>query len=241
MKLQVIKTDKGYIAIDKVCPVKLNEWCIEKWEGEGNYIDENGHNWFIRRMNMNCDVNDPECHKIIATDNSLKLEGIPQFELEKVEDVDTFVKSCLNEWGLVDTEPHNDLEKGRRIGLKIGLFYGYKASQEKGCYTEEDLRKAINNVFNIVFKNRLLIKEDLKRITYDIINSLKQPKQLVGIEVETQKIPVISDKEYEELEKGDRQHTDINPFTIEMPIPQTKSEEYPNGLLTVRQYYYSSK
>lgn len=216
MKLQVVKTNKGYVAVSDE-NIKENDWYF---------------NPFIKvfhKHQVEKGIFGPilGSNKIIATDTSFKLEGIPQFELEKVEDVDTFVKSCLNEWGLVDTEPHNDLEKGRRIGLKIGLFYGYKAAQEKGCYTEEDLRKAINNVFNIVFKNRLLIKEDLKRITYDIINSLKQPKQLVGIEVETNS-PYFDTEHQEERER--------NPSEIKPLI--NKSEDYPNGLLTIKQYFY---
>lgn len=61
---------------------------------------------------------------------------------------------------------------------------------------------------------------------------------MVAIEVETQKVPVISDKEYEELEKGTREYTDTKPFDIELVVPQNKSEQYPDGLLTIKQYFY---
>lgn len=255
MKLQVIKTDKGYVAVDEDADIHYDEWCLEIHE---NYecdlikaLDVNPkYAWFVRRLNMGYTnkskeefgeffrrKKDGSCKKIIATDTTFKLEGIPQFDLPDVlngESVNLFLgydeKSvqALVEKDLID-------EREQRIAYHW-FWIGLKAAQEKGCYTEEDLRKAINEVFNIVFKNNLLIKEDSKRITYDVIDSLKQPKQLVSIEVEeTFKRPSEIDISNEMKTSGN-----INNLSLIQTPKVIKSEDHPDGLLTVKQYYYET-
>jgi len=208
MKLQVVKTDKGYVAVsdepircDEASGLIRNIWYV--FEGI-IYKREYSH--------------PKNSSKIVATDTTFKLKGIPQFELEK--EVDILKRLANDSW----EGCHGCDESDKNFWIN-GFIHGYKTAKSKGCFTEEDIRKAYRS-------NGPLNKED------EFIDSLKQPKKLVAIEVETQKVPVISDKEYEELEKGTREYTDTKPFDVELVVPQNKSEQYPDGILTIKQYFY---
>jgi hypothetical protein len=47
--------------------LEAGDWCIEMHNGDSraelSYIDEKGNKWYLRKMNMNCSENDPECKK----------------------------------------------------------------------------------------------------------------------------------------------------------------------------------
>lgn len=67
-----------YVLSDEA--VKDGEWCFEMHNGDSQainpiiWIDEMGNKWYLRKMNMNCSANDPECKKLIATtDTSLRI------------------------------------------------------------------------------------------------------------------------------------------------------------------------
>ena len=67
--MKTIKLLSGkYIVIDNSA-VKTGDWCIEMYnepsKAELSYIDEKENKWYLRRMNMNCGENDPECKKVI--------------------------------------------------------------------------------------------------------------------------------------------------------------------------------
>lgn len=177
MKLQVIKTDKGYVAVSDE-KLKRDDWGIDLTESlltKCLRTEENSY-W-----NKNC-------KKIIATDTSFKLQGVPQFKLPAVLD---------------------------------GAESVDKAAQEKGCYTEDDMRNAyMTGSISSLNWNKAKIEENFNHLkrAEEYINSLKQPKQLVGIEVDHEMI-------------GHPHEWVDTPILI-------KSEEYPNGLLTVKQYYY---
>jgi len=142
MKLQVIKTEQGYVAVS-------NEEIKE-----GNcYVSPTGI-WFYTNK---------DCKKIIATDNSFKLEGISQFELEE-----TIVGKPLDDY---IREKHTQEEC-------IGFIAGYRAAQSKGCYTKEDLREVINICRIAIINNIKYLYED------KIIEGIAEPKNLIAIEVE---------------------------------------------------------
>jgi len=233
MKLQVVKTDKGYVAISEQIPHQDHnmrtddegKWVISLYNSWiGTLSQEYRGLWRIRWKVSDSmgyllsDPHSPENYRmIVATDTTFKLEGIPQFELESV----SAGSIAIDAWNKIATPEDADIAPH----YIDGYMNGYEAAQSKGCFTEEDVKKALV----------------LKNMGYGekyILDSLKQPKKLVAIEVETQKVPVISDKEYEELEKGTREYTDTKPFDIELVVPQNKSEQYPDGLLTIKQYFY---
>lgn len=243
MKQQVVKTNKGYVVISEEIPKQRfmktkdeGKWALhlsESWIGQLSLTY--GGMWRIEWKVSDSigyllsDPHSPENYRmIVATDTTFKLEGIAQFELPAILDggeSTDLIELAETKYPYIDTSI-GDINKVHNIKVdskRIAFIQGYKAAQEKGCYTEEDLRKAINEVFNIVFKNSLLIKEDSERITYDVINSLKQPKKLVAIEVDTTAIAGYT-------QEGDT--------CVKEMFKMVKSEQYPDGLLTIKQYFY---
>ena len=150
MKLKIVKTDKGYVAVSDE---KLKE-----------------DNWSYGVSN-----------KIIATDTSFKLEGIPQFELPAILD-------------------------------------GVESTEEKGCYSIEDMRKA----YNLGYSNG---EQGFDEESFEE-RFINQPKKLVAIEILTRKTHPRAD---EYTKDGD---------IIDVPFTQDKSPEYPDGLVIIKQYYY---
>ena len=84
MKLQVYKIEEGFIAVDK-----------DRYTAFGEYYLRNGN---LLKNHINANIlllRGDSGGKVIATDTSFKLEGVPQFELEKW---DVFTsESCLEE------------------------------------------------------------------------------------------------------------------------------------------------
>jgi len=209
MKLQVIKTDKGCVAVSSE-PIRCDE--------ASGLI---GDIWYVfKGVIYKRDYSHPkDCLKIIATDSTFKLEGIPQFELENKLPSEEFTWAEFRDFYLkVST-----LAKGERglhsLGeFRIGYNEGYKAAQSKGCFTEEDMRKAFDRG---EWDGSGKSEATRNAIFYNFIDSLKQPKKLVAIDVETL---IIAGKG-----KGEKSTNILN---------ITKSEHYPDGLLVVKQYYY---
>lgn len=156
---------------------------------------------------------------IIATDTSFKLEGIPQFELEK--------EGWKSEIKKVFPKLYNsNLDKVFIRHTEDGFMEGYKAAQEKGCYSIEDMNWVANMASGMALSGKSL--SDINNQLTIKIQSLNQPKKLVAIEVE----PYFTD-EAERLEGLMRDGEGIKPEPLIV-----KSEEYPDGLLTVQKYYH---
>jgi hypothetical protein len=212
MKLQVIKTDKGYVAVSDE-PKKQGHHFACTNQLKNGYVPI--HNDF--GMADDC------CKPIVATDTTFKLEGIPQFKLEKKRNIlfeatDRAYK-YLYALGYFTTPTHEG-----KIVENLLIEARAEADEEKGCYTEEDIIKGIK-LFNRAHKEADIKPkkgQDFIDAMYEyVISSLKQPKQLVAIEVET-----IQASQWVANEKG---HGRQN---IEIP----KANDY--GLLTIKQYFY---
>lgn len=207
MKLQVIKTDKGYVAITKDLVDMGKPYLMQ---GIGTEIRIRGEKHDISWTKW--------ASKIVATDTSFKLERIPQFELEKTEDDEPLAETDFNHLGY----------KTGKQDFKVGFVRGYRAAKEKGCYTEEDMENAFLAGEKWEARNQSIDRKEPLEFTealnvHEFIDSLKQPKQLVAIEVESGAIGGYTQ------EGGTYVHTY---FQV------TKSEEYLDGLLTIKQYFY---
>lgn len=97
-----------------------------------------------------------------------------------------------------------------------GFMEGYKAAQSKGCFTEEDMKSFSKFVTSNLMKHS---DENGVYLGIDKVFSMwNQPKKLVAIEVEHEMIG--------------------HPHKwVDTPI-LNKSGEHPDGLLTIKQYYY---
>lgn len=192
MKLQVVKTDKGYVAVSDFKNInKVDRYYNLKSK---MFLD---HDYEDLTSLTENDV------KIIATDTSFKLEGIPQFELESV----SAGSIAIDAWNKISTPEDADIAPY----YIDGYMNGYEAAQSKGCFTEEDVKRALV----------------LKNMGYGekyILDSLKQPKKLVAIEVDTR----LALAGYNE--KG-------NAYMKEV-FKMIESEQYPDGLLTIKEYFY---
>lgn len=236
MKLQIVKTDKGYVAISDEQPSQKDtrtedegKWALslfDSWVGQLS-MEYRGLwriEWKVNDSvgNLLSNPHQPENYRmIVATDTSFKLEGIPQFELEKDDKDYQLMRAAtltLKNYDLKD-----EFNVSAAGGFCSGYDAGYKAAQEKGCYSIEDMRKAFDRgewdgsgkseaVRNSVFD--------------DFIESLNQPKKLVAIEILTRKTHPRAD---EYTKDGD---------IIDVPFTQDKSPEYPDGLVIIKQYYY---
>lgn len=216
MKYQVIKTDKGYVAISNE-PKKEGQHFVCTYQLKDGYVP----------IHKDYGMADACCYPIIATDTSFKLEGVPQFEceFEKPWVFSSKLKSTGQEvWQFCynDEEGYNQhsgvyfKREHAEKGMKDFIY------QKKGCYTEKDIKKAWKAGYN---------ETNLD----DYIQSLKQPKELVAIEVQeciirhsqcVNKCASYPSECFCEMTK----HIEI-----------TKSEQYPDGLLTVKKYYYGTK
>lgn len=148
-----------------------------------------------------------------------------QFELEK----DELEKMALEYASL----PYKNWPKDAQVILlednaRLDFIAGYKAAQSKGCFTEEDIIKAIRFGKDLWKDAENQVKNGVKKQLFvkDFIDSLKQPKKLVAIE--------INDMEASQWISNEKEHGRVN---INLPIV-TKSEQHPDGLLTIKQYFY---
>jgi len=211
MKLQVIKPRFGYMAVSEELILPGRHWWIHPETEHLGFAEEPLKSPYLR---------------IIATDTSFKMEGIPQFEFEnkEIEDVKNL---CYKEFGYTKSTISNAHTGGNVLD---GFIAGYKAAQSKGCFTQEDMRKAMEEGYKHCTDSAMDYEDRFKRL----IDSLKQPKKLVAIEVEE------SFKKPSETAIADEMKTSGNINNIPLvQIPKiTKSEEYPDGLLTIKQYFY---
>lgn len=155
--------------------------------------------------------------KIIATDTSFKMEGIAQFKLEK--EVDILKRLANDSW----EGCHGCDESDKNFWIN-GFIHGYKTAKSKGCFTEEDMKSFSK------FVTSNLMKHSDKNGGYlgidKVFNMWNQPKKLVTIEID--------DMEASQWISNEKGHGRVN---IKLPII-TKSEQYPDGLLTIKQYFY---
>jgi len=213
MKQQVVKTNKGYVAIS------------DEKITEGFFLHPKGVIFPVTEIYIRGPISTGLMKKIIATDSTFKLEGIPQFELEK----DELEKMALEYASL----PYKNWPKDAQVILlednaRLDFIAGYKAAQSKGCFTEEDIIKAIRFGKDLWKDAENQVKNGVKKQLFvkDFIDSLKQPKKLVAIE--------INDMEASQWISNEKEHGRVN---INLPIV-TKSEQHPDGLLTIKQYFY---
>ncbi len=184
MKLQIYKTEQGYVAVsEKVKP--------------GDFVVIFPLMEIIQVNQSNCIMYD---FKIIATDTSFKIEGVAQFELEK--DNSEILYKLVNIDDIKNRIKIEPFDSSEIIGYKNGQFfvgnyyckYGnhivksdessmhhitHFLAQTKGCYSEEDLRNAYGQGNNDGSNN--LWKEE------SFIQFTKQSKKLVAIDVEIDK------------------------------------------------------
>lgn len=125
-----------------------------------------------------CTIAGTQCKKIIATDTSLKIEGIPQFKLEEADRpiyklANIHWKNYHRAHSLGDNPVSDEI-------LKPYVEF-YKAAQS-GCFTEEKCLGIIN-----LLKNLPKGQDEEEAVR----KFLKQPKQLVAIEVEEEPLDVI--------------------------------------------------
>lgn len=204
MKLQIVKTNQGYVAISDEKPYQKDtktkdesKWALllfDSWVGRLS-MEYRGLwriEWKVSDSvgNLLSDPHQPENYRmIVATDTSFKLEGIPQFELPAV-------------------------------------LTGAESTEEKGCYSIEDMRKAYEagndrGFWEEDYKDGSKILEQNAPKFEVFIASLNQPKKLVAIEVETE---IVSKTKV--WETG-------NTSAWQESIPKAN-----DGLLTIQKYYY---
>lgn len=207
MVLKLIKTEKGYIAIDdKPIP----------------YIADggtNGHFLCLSELDYGFDeayvlnVGDcGGCRKIVATDTTFKIDGIPQFELEKhINPYQEICDKLINPLDALSFEIEHPLIEQ----MKLVLHDFRQKSLEQKKYTEEDLRI----VFGLGAANNANGKPSFE----ETIQSLKELK---SIEVEVEEVCRlmsidIVEKEGWSLLEGHK-NTYIRPKLIDNKLVVTK-------------------
>lgn len=188
MVLKLIKTEKGYIAIDdKPIP----------------YIADggtNGHFLCLSELDYGFDeayvsnVGDcGGCRKIVATDTSFKIDGIPQFNLEKhINPYQEICDKLINPLDALSFEIEHPLIEQ----MKLVLHEFRQKSLEQKNYTEEDLRIVFGlgadvqytaeEVRKIIYFS-LNVGADKKswKLPFEYADEMKGIKELIAIEVET--------------------------------------------------------
>ena len=237
MKYQVVKTDEGYVAVSND-EIKIGDFALHNSK-EYREKYPKSTSIFVKCTQSNHFSIQEHWDKIVATDTSFKLEGVPQFELETLSWKDVLGIKAVEDSilaGKLNTEFNSPIYV---IGYTSGFKSGYKAAQEKGCYTEADIKKAIEYgtlLAEYHFNDNIYMTDEQENIALTskdtFIKSLKQPKEPVAIEVQeciirhnqcVNKCASYPSECFCEMTK----HVEI-----------TKSEQYPDGLLTVKKYYY---
>jgi len=224
MKYQIVNCDKGYVAIS------------DEKITEGFFLHPKGVIFPVTEIYIRGPISTGLMKKIIATDTTFKLEGIAQFELPAILDggeSTDLIELAETKYPYIDTSI-GDINKVHNIKVdskRIAFIQGYKAAQEKGCYTEEDMEKAFLAGEKWEDRNQSIDRGEITSFpdalnVHDFIDSLKQPKKLVAIE--------INDMEASQWISNEKEHGRVN---INLPIV-TKSEQHPDGLLTIKQYFY---
>lgn len=167
MKLDVIKIDKGYVAVSN-----------GKIEVDDHYLSNN--EIYVLCTNLN----GKNSKKIIATDTTFKLEGVPQFELEETH-IDYISWNEANKIFEKEEWRNPDLSNKEDELAVSAIHLGYKTALQNYQYTEENLRKAFEAGNNYGHNESLNYSAHHFPDEDEYIQSLKQPKELIGIEVET--------------------------------------------------------
>jgi len=164
MKHKVITTKQGKVVIDETAEIK-----------EGYYLD--GEDIFgpFEIGDMLIENNG----KIIATINHSISLDVPMIIVEDKVD------NLALEWCLINKFNPEDYVHSNRTAeysrVKTIWANGYKSLQQKGVYSEEDLRNAID--FGDNFQHTLLTPTGKKSETDKFIQSLKQ--EYIELEVES--------------------------------------------------------
>jgi hypothetical protein len=143
MKLKFELVNGYGILVDEEAEIKEGEWAIEMYNGQSQavnplkFTDENGNNWFVRKMNMYCGKNDHEAHKIIFAEKELKLEGVPVFEWRDFEPNE---KSLLSMFYNVCKATYPEFDEW----IEAKEYKKWLEKSNPAKYTEEDLQKAFH-------------------------------------------------------------------------------------------------
>lgn len=208
MLYKVIKTPQGYVAVSD-----------DKIE-EGDYFLNLVQNIIYIHNIKNYNTAKEYLKKIIASDATFKLGDLPQFYLD-----DKIRQLGIESANRISFFPR---EKDKKFYVD-GFEIGYKTAINKGCYTEKDIIKAIN--WGIANKSQ--ITPELEEVEIgNFIKSLIQPKELIGIEVETEFTPI---NHASGLKLTGHPLMDISIKTNHIP-KIINSSEHPNGLLIVKKY-----
>lgn len=204
MKLQTIKTQQGYVAVSDE-------------EAEEVHYRLFLHDNSIYQGSMEKGIH-PDSRKIIATDDSYKLEGVPQFELEVQDETCFFCKIR---------------DKGHSLQYRDRDWFqeGWDAAQSNSCYTEDEWERLTSDAWLNEPNPNDFSHNSFIYASKAIFKSLKQPKELVAIEVEEDWIPDYS---------HNKPSFYANSYTKKFLPKLIKSEQYPDGLLQVKQYYYEN-
>jgi len=167
MKYKVITTDKGKIVVDESAEIKENTY----YENNGVvFLSDSIYNEGNNPNNSNPRVTDFN-NKVIATINhSISLDVLMVIVQNEIKE------SLENHYS--DGTPKE----------KIAFLFGYKAAQQKGVYSEEQVRSVIETA-NIALANNIKSLDSDK-----IIQSLNQ--EYIELEMETS---------YLDWKKGDKE------------------------------------
>lgn len=165
-ELTIIQTKQGMVAVSDE-PIKGGDYVYNEISKE------------IYRITIKEEVVNYE-KKIIATDSTFKLEGVPQFEVEKDEATKYAFESLKNKWQHLYTfgNPHKPYPRNFEDEFNH-IVIGYKAAQSKYRFTEEDVRKA----YLLGFDELNYINPEDK--IQQLLSKLTKPKQLKSIVVDS--------------------------------------------------------
>lgn len=163
--------------------------------------------------------------EVIAS--TFPLGDLPQFVIEDENAEDLALKAyyidsfeTLNQPSFIDTK--NSVE---------GFIEGWNKHAEKYEFTKEDMEKAITLAREVSgmeavvkqLQNEYLNKENFQYTKKEIIQSLQKQKEITEIEFDVEQIGAYANPKY--------------PSDYNLKI--TKTSEYPNGLLTIKDINYA--
>lgn len=227
MKLQLHKTKKGYIAYNEH-KIQPSDWMISFTDDEsyGEIWKHDGSGYIS-----------PDDRKIIATDTSFTIKGVPQFQLpttrkeEKSPTLESIIESHFNSYIEKVRISSASIDKQRDRDRYLGFIEGYKIALN--TYSEDDLKSAIAFGGTKVAMKESLNSNEVGRFIEclkSVKSSKKVSKKLVAIDVE------VDDEWLKEFTPFggpyDYDSSYISPYKI------VKSKQYPNGLLQVDEYLY---
>ena len=188
--MKTITTPQGKIIVDESAEIKGSDWFYNDWckgisiNQYPHEADLNNYSEAIHLPDNQFLQNKSNCYKVIATINHSISLDVPMVIVE--DEVEKQWLIFYKDWLM-----KNSGVKVLTAPDRVMFNAGYKAAQQKGVYSEEDLRKSYN--YGKIPKAIFYLKDGGKETVETSFDKFIQYLKQEYIELDMEEIPLNSD------------------------------------------------